>query len=204
MGPDDRWKTFLNVIGGEILQNPAEVEVIYRLVEAVRPRVFLEIGSAHGGTLVIYAGACAPGATIISLDTGLNRSYAEQLGRSIEWLKAEGFSAHWIRGDSHAPETVEQVRDLLGGRPVDFLHVDGDHREAGALADWRMYGPLVRPGGLVAFHDIAFEPEPGARAGWDQIKTSQERWVEIIGPPVRVSGGGDALYRLGVGVFWKV
>jgi predicted O-methyltransferase YrrM len=37
---------------------------------------------------------------------------------------------------------------------VDFLFIDGDHRYEGVLADWRDYAPLVRPGGLVAFHDI--------------------------------------------------
>jgi len=202
MGSEKRWKTFLNVIGGEILQNPAEVEIVYRLVEAIRPKVFVEIGSAHGGTLVIYAGACAPGATIITIDTGLNRSFAEQLTRSIELLNAAGHKACWIRGDSHSAPVADQLIGWLAGHQIDFLHVDGDHREAGALADWRMYGPLVRPAGIVAFHDIAFEPEPGARAAWDQIKATQERWAEIIGMPVRVSGGGYALYQLGLGVIW--
>jgi cephalosporin hydroxylase len=203
MGCDYRWKAFLNEIGGEILQNRVEVEVVYYLVEAIRPCVFVEIGSAHGGTLVIYAGACAPGATIVTIDWGLNHSYAEQLGHSVELVNARGYYAHWIRGDSHAPSTAAELARLLDGVAIDFLHVDGDHREASCLADWRMYGPLVRPGGLVAFHDIAFEPEPGARAAWDQIKPTQEKWTEIIGMPVRVSGGGAALYRLGVGVLWK-
>jgi len=204
MKAERRWNAFLGVIGGEILQNPAEVDVVYELVEAIQPEVFVEIGSAHGGTLAIYAGACAEGATVISVDYCLNRSYAASLDRTIEMLNAAGWYAALVMGDSRSGETAAKLDRLLAGRQIDFLHVDGCHREDVCLSDWRTYGPLVRPGGLVAFHDIAFEPEAGARAAWDQIKATQERWAEIIGMPVRVSGGGATKYRLGVGVLWKL
>lgn len=46
------------------------------------------------------------------------------------------------------------MRTLLADRPVDPLFVDGDHTYVGARSDYEMYGPLVRDGGIVAFHDI--------------------------------------------------
>jgi hypothetical protein len=37
---------------------------------------------------------------------------------------------------------------------VDFLFIDGDHSYEGVKKDFEMYSPLVKSGGLIAFHDI--------------------------------------------------
>jgi predicted O-methyltransferase YrrM len=63
-----------------------------------------------------------------------------------------------IRDDSHRPETLAAVRESLAGRPVDFLFLDGDHTYNGVRTDFEMYAPLVRPGGVIAFHDIVPNP----------------------------------------------
>ena len=39
-------------------------------------------------------------------------------------------------------------------RPVDFLFIDGDHTESGVAQDYNDYKGFVRPGGIIAFHDI--------------------------------------------------
>jgi predicted O-methyltransferase YrrM len=59
-----------------------------------------------------------------------------------------------LRADSHAETTRDRVQELLAGRPVDFLFIDGDHTYDGVARDFELYTPLVRPGGLVALHDI--------------------------------------------------
>ena len=38
--------------------------------------------------------------------------------------------------------------------PIDVLFIDGDHSEAGVMADIRVWLPKVRTGGAVAFHDV--------------------------------------------------
>ena len=37
---------------------------------------------------------------------------------------------------------------------MDFLFIDGDHSYEGAKQDFENYSKLVRPGGLIALHDI--------------------------------------------------
>jgi hypothetical protein len=39
-----------------------------------------------------------------------------------------------------------------------MLFIDGDHTYDGVRQDYEMYAPLVRPGGLVGFHDICQHP----------------------------------------------
>jgi predicted O-methyltransferase YrrM len=43
---------------------------------------------------------------------------------------------------------------LLKGSEGDFLFIDGDHTYQGVKQDFQMYSPLVKKGGIVAFHDI--------------------------------------------------
>jgi predicted O-methyltransferase YrrM len=93
----------------------------------------------------------------------------------------EGASQHGavvLNGDSHERSTLRRLKDQLARRPVDVLFIDGDHTLDGALADWHMYGPLVRAGGLVLFHDIECAGEPWVRVAWDRISAE-----------VRASGG---------------
>jgi predicted O-methyltransferase YrrM len=42
----------------------------------------------------------------------------------------------------------------LKDNKVDFLFIDADHSYEGVKKDFEMYSPLVRKGGIIAFHDI--------------------------------------------------
>lgn len=138
---------------------PELAEVLFRAALEDPPiRVVVEIGSAWGGTL--YAWGRLPARPDVYAITLHHFGFPE------------GPSAHGavvLDGDSHERATLQRLKDQLGGRPVDLLFIDGDHTMAGALADWRMYAPLVRPGGLVLVHDIECEGEPEVRPAWERM-----------------------------------
>ena len=182
-----------------ITQKPDEIRWLFELVRELQPRVVLEIGLDEGGTFFLWTRAAAPDAQLVAIDTrppgalGLRspfplvrRAFARGKQR-VDLLMA---------ADSHDPATVPRVERLLGGRPVDFLFIDGDHSYDGVWADFRMYSPLVRPGGIVAFHDVAQETTVdtvGTARFWKEF--SAERATEE-----RVAGGapgfGIGVYRL--------
>jgi predicted O-methyltransferase YrrM len=54
-------------------------------------------------------------------------------------------------------KTLEEVKRILGGEKADFLFIDGDYTYEGVKRDL-MYSPLVREGGIIAFHDICPHP----------------------------------------------
>lgn len=56
-----------------------------------------------------------------------------------------------IIGNSHEPQTLEKVRSYVNS--VDLLFIDGDHEYESVAKDWAMYHSLVKPGGIIAFHD---------------------------------------------------
>lgn len=116
------------------------------LVEALQPRIVVEIGCDAGGTLYCWRqlGAEVYGITLPdnSPPTG---------GQGFELVT---FGAHVLRADSHDPTSLSWLVEQLDGRPVDVLHIDGDHSYGGVALDFAAYSPLVRPGGLVLVHDV--------------------------------------------------
>ncbi|UCH75599.1 MAG: class I SAM-dependent methyltransferase [Rhodospirillales bacterium] len=132
------------------LQVLSEITALAREVEALRPQVILEIGTARGGTALIWAYLAQK--RLITCDLLDKRGFAD-LVRAFP-PPGSACEVSVLIGDSHASEFAETVKRTLDGDPVDFLFIDGDHTEEGVAQDYAMYAPLVRPGGLVAFHDI--------------------------------------------------
>lgn len=158
------------------LQKPAEIRELFARVRALRPRTVLEIGTNNGGTLFLLCRAAAPDATVISVDLPSGSFGGGYSAYRIPYYRAFAGASQrlrLLRVDSHAPRTLTAVRRALRGRPLDFLFIDGDHTYQGVSQDFATFGPLVRPGGLIALHDIV--PGPAELGGgvpvyWDEIK----------------------------------
>lgn len=162
-----------------------EILELAKMVRELRPRAVLEIGTAKGGTLFIWCMVSPEDATIISVDLpgglfgGGYTRWRIPLYKSFAKPKQR---LHLIKADSHDPRTLEKVKRALGGRPLDFLFIDGDHSYEGVKMDFEMYSPLVREGGLIALHDIVeHPPETGCEVSkfWREIK-QRYRHTEIV------------------------
>lgn len=122
------------------------------LIEAValvaehRPRIIVEIGCDAGGTLYCWRQLCS---TVYGITLADNSAPTGGQGYP---LNDHGALVHV--GDSHDPASLAWLHEQLAGRPVDVLHIDGDHTYEGASKDYAMYAPLVRAGGLVLIHDV--------------------------------------------------
>ena len=141
----------------------SEILGLLKVVAAERPRRLLEIGTAGGGTLFLLALAADRSASIVSVDLprgAFGGGYPVWKIPLYRGFVRRTQELHLIRGDSHDPVTLLRARGALRGLPLDFLLIDGDHTYKGVRDDFRDYGPLVRPGGLIAFHDVA---PPGKR-----------------------------------------
>jgi cephalosporin hydroxylase len=165
----------------------AEIAHLLKLVAAEQPRTVLEIGTMRGGTLLLFTRVAADDALLVTVD--LSDETRREFGGDNHAANAPLYRAfargtqrvEFIAGDSHEPDTTKRITDTLEGRPVDFLFIDGDHTYDGVRSDYEMYSPLVRPGGLIAFHDIVDGPEDavgGVPKFWREIKT--ESTCELV------------------------
>lgn len=92
-----------------------------------------------------------------------------------------------IQGGSHSVGTRIAFEQALGGRSIDFLFIDGDHTYSGIKRDFQDYSPYVRHGGVIAFHDIVFNPANSSDFEvwrfWRELKELHPDAVEFIDPP---------------------
>ena len=146
----------------EAKQNMRELLALAKLIDGLHPERVCEIGTHKGGTLFVWCQLAAPEAVIVSIDLpggDFGGGFGE---RSIPFFNsfAKPMQAlHFIRGDSHAAPTKARLEGVLSEGKLDFLLIDGDHSYDGVKRDFEDYAPLVRSGGLVAFHDIVKRDE---------------------------------------------
>jgi predicted O-methyltransferase YrrM len=143
-------------------------------VKSLRPKTVLEIGTHRGGTLYLWTRLAPPDATLISVDLPRGKfggGYSPFRIPIYRRFARDGQRLHLLRADSHAASTFDKTKRLLAGHRLDLLFIDGDHTFNGVKQDWQMYSPLVRPGGLIVFHDIAGDyADTQVKSFWDSIK----------------------------------
>ena len=158
-----------------VFATPAEVAFLALLLEELRPRVVVEIGTWLGGTAQVLM------------------EYAERLYCVDHWrgdgsIRAEFPGASltpWERfrefvevADERFLRTVipcvgdSQLWCTIWNQPIDLLYIDGDHSYEGVKADILGWSPHVRPGGFILGHDYETHPGcmfPGVARAVDEI-----------------------------------
>ena len=174
-----------------------ELDWLMQRFTELKPQRICEIGSWHGGTLYNWIRHSPAGAKVISVDinhTLLNNTLPtwENVPDEILDLK----KLQLITGDSSSPEILAEFKKAMP--VVDFMFIDGDHTYDGLLMDIKTFAPLVRPGGIVAFHDInphSIETQEAGGHGvariWAQIKEQTDYQCEEI------HAGRDVSYGIG-------
>lgn len=163
-------------------QNPSEIEALYDRICELNPKRVLEIGTAKGGSLYLWTQAATDDALIVSADLPggeFGGGYPTPRLALYQAFAKPNQTLHLLRIDSHKPESLTQVTDLFGGPTVDFAFIDGDHRYEGVRQDFLEYSQLVRPGGLIAFHDILPQPDsPETQVCrlWEEIRDHFQTW----------------------------
>lgn len=153
------------------------------------PLNILEVGSLYGGTLITFM-ANFPGSRLTSVDLGIGQHDHRAEGvRAAQATWPEHAATYncdllAITGDSHAPEIIARAQER---GPFDLVFIDGDHTYAGVKQDAEAYGAMVRPGGLIAFHDVNAVYGPPhfieVRRFWDEYRRYFDSIMEICAGP---------------------
>ncbi len=157
-------------------QKITELSPLISLLKKRKISTVVEIGTEKGGTFYIWCRIAQPDAVIVSIDLpgGLfGGGYTLRDVKKFRRYKKKKQKLHFIRKDSHRQDSKKELMKKLNSRKIDFLMIDGDHRYAGVRRDWRMYSPLVKQNGLIAFHDILFHSkirECKVDRLWNEIK----------------------------------
>lgn len=169
-------------------------------VAQVDPKIIVEVGTRNGGSLLLWTQMARQPELIVSIDLpdGYSRD-RERLYRVFNKNKP-GSQLELLRADSQQEASVQMLVPLLNNHPIDFLFIDGDHRYDGVKRDYELYMPLVRPGGLIAFHDIrpsTYDRTAEVYRLWEEIKSSGAICEEIVHEPYSGRYGFGLLTKQG-------
>ena len=131
----------------------------------------VEIGVAEGASAVALRCAMEPVGTLYLVDPfhlsrvpwlnflrrAARRAVSRQAGPPVVWI--EEFSHHAVRRNS----------------PIDFLLIDGDHRESAVEQDWLDWSPHLVERGVVVFHDARV-----FQNGWTSPDFGPVRFVDRV------------------------
>jgi predicted O-methyltransferase YrrM len=166
-------------------QKITEFASLLRLLKRRKLKSIVEIGTAQGGTLYTWCKIANSDALIISIDLPggpFGGGYTLNDIKKFRKYKRKNQRLYFLRKDSHKQETKNNLAEILDGRKIDFLFIDGDHRYRGVKKDFQLYSSLVKQNGLIVFHDIIFHPKvPECKVDkfWNEIKHKYKN-VEFI------------------------
>lgn len=168
-----------------ITQVRSEIKGLVERLQTLGPKTVVEVGTHKGGNSFLFCHALSTTELVIGVDLCV------QNGSKLVHFARPGQRFIPLHGNSQTHEMRRRVEKALAGRKVDFLFIDGDHSYEGVKADYEIYAPLVRPGGIIAFHDIVadhrtrFGKETGCYAGdvhrfWAEVKAGKSS-EELVG-----------------------
>jgi len=177
-----------------LMQKKTEIKALLEFMAPRAPKTILEIGTAGGGTLYLFTTAFKPD-LIISVDLPggpFGGGYSEQ---RIALYESFG-NVKLIRDDSHKPETYLKVKELLNGKQLDMLFIDGDHTYEGVKEDFRMYSEFVKKEGVIVFHDIHDQAgtECQVKNFWKELRLIHDS-MEIIIDPEQLGAGIGLIFK---------
>ena len=137
--------------------------------ELYTPATYLEIGVRRGRSAAVVAAVC-PDVELHLFDMWYP-NYANVPNPGPEFVRAQLHRVgHRGAVHVHSGRSQETVPNLFAGRErpnsLNLVTVDGDHRDAGALADLENVVSHIGPGGMMAFDDIAHPDFPTLHRTW--------------------------------------
>lgn len=169
------------------IQDETELAHLTQLVLDRQPEVVVEIGTSIGGGFYALAQAAAPTATLYSIDIGVYAGGVYAPPALLQQYAQPDQTVLAIHGNSQWDRTRDTLEYWLDGKPIDLLFIDADHHYDSVRRDHELYSPLVRPGGLVGFHDIQrnSEHQEGCEVDvfWRKIRPQLDQYWEFIYAP---------------------
>jgi len=168
---------------------PDEGNALYQhALEASKLGPCLEIGSYCGKSTVYLGSACQQNNSVLYALDHHRGSEEHQLGE--EYHDPDLFDGGIALMDSFKSfrttmrnakldDTVVPIVSSSGvasrhwATPLGMLFIDGGHSEEAAQTDYRCWSSFIKPGGILAIHDIFPNPDKGGQAPYNIWKLAK-------------------------------
>lgn len=150
-------------LGRPIIQYPQDMVAIQEIIWKIKPKLILETGIAHGGSLILSS-------SLLELIGGEGKVVGVDIDiRAHNRLALEAHPMFkritLLEGSSIAPDVVKQVYDIAEGRSPVVVILDSNHTHRHVLQELQHYSPLVGKGSYVIVMDTVIEDLPSETLG---------------------------------------
>lgn len=145
-------------MGRPLIQVPQDILAMQELIWRIQPKVVVETGVAHGGSLIFYSSMLqllGGDREVIGIDIDIRAHNRKE-------IEAHPMASriHLVQGSSVDPKTVAQVKERVGSRGPVLVALDSNHTHEHVLEELRAYAPLVRAGSYLVVFDTLVEDLP--------------------------------------------
>ena len=147
-------------LGRPIIQFPQDIIAIQEIIWRVKPKLIIETGIAHGGSLIFYASMLeliGSDGHVLGIDIDIREHNRVEIEKHPMFKRIT-----MIEGSSTDEEVVRQVYDLVRGKKPVLVALDSTHTHAHVLRELELYSPLVTKGSYLVVFDTIIEDMPDA------------------------------------------
>ncbi|MEO8158925.1 MAG: class I SAM-dependent methyltransferase [Betaproteobacteria bacterium] len=144
------------------------------LIEAIRPRVVVELGSHSGDSYCAFCQAMQAldlHGTASAIDLWQGDAHTSSYGREVlEDLRAHHDSRYGDFSSLHQM-CFDDALPRFADESIDLLHIDGLHTYKAVQQDFASWLPKMSPSGLMLFHDIGVRRDDfGVWRLWEELR----------------------------------
>ena len=144
----------------------------YDIVEAVKPKLLVELGSYQGLSYFTFCQSIKDhdiDALCYAVDSWKGDKHTREYDETVykEFFK---YNRTNFPGFSYVMRMLfDEALNHFKDESIDLLHIDGCHTYEAVVHDFNNWYPKVKPGGIVLFHDITARMEDfGVYRFWDE------------------------------------
>lgn len=197
VGWDTKYVYSFTWMGRPIIQLPDDMIRLQEVIYTVKPDVIVEIGVAHGGSLVYSASLCkAMGkGRVIGVDIEIRPHNRKALENHEMFDRIE-----LIKGNSIAEKTLKQIKSLIKPGEQVMVFLDGCHTKEHVAKELELYSPLIGVDSYIVAmdgiqRDLKGAPRSQPDWDWNHSAAAAEEFVAanhnfvIKEPPIRFNEG---------------
>ena len=167
------------------------------IVEALRPRLLVELGTHSGNSYFAFAQAVhrlGLGTACFAIDTWLGDPHAGHYGEEVFQELSRYHDTRYSAFSRLVRSTFDEAVQHFPDASVDLLHVDGLHTYEAVARDFETWRPKLSERAVVLFHDINVrERDFGVWRLWDELRRGHPHFEFLHAHGLGVLGVGSDL-----------
>jgi len=145
-------------LGRPVIQFPQDMLALQEIVWETRPDLIVEIGVAHGGSIIYSASILellGGDGKVLGVDIDIRAHNRREIERHPMFKRIE-----LLEGSSVDADVARRIRARADGCRQVLVLLDSNHTHEHVLRELELYSPLVRRGGYLIVYDTLIDDMP--------------------------------------------